>query len=683
MVIARPPDGPGLRAEGFVVQESPDPAEDLRTLALLADQSAEPMLLCAADLVVADTSLGLVLAHALRGSVLVGSPASGGRLSPLQPPVVVQRGRVAQVDLDSAPSYPARTVFRGLLAADPQRLSATARGCAAEQPVAEGEEAPDALGLILQAMVISGEPVSAHRTHGLPSGRAAAPDTAEALAGAQRDVDQDQVRMRLAVKRSDDLFATYCVSSYSPWVVRWAARLGLTPTAVTWISVAVALLAALGFAQGGRPWLAIGSVLLYVSFVLDCVDGQLARYLQRYSRYGGWLDTMADRSKEYLVYAGLAVGAARSDVGDVWPLALAAMVLLTTRNMADAWYGALQDEMITNQARQPGRPPPAAAGAGPASESGAERAQDGVIARIGAMLPDSSQRLRPADASPWYWLKRSIAAPIGERWLAIGLTAPLFGARVTFLVLLGWGVIAAAYVLGGRTLRALHLRVPVMAGADRRLHRDDGVIARLLGRVGAGMVPPLIASVAAAVAVAVAAGLPAALPDAPWSTWVLALVAVAACLAGLAAGHPHDGPLDWLVPAALRMSEFAIVALLGLYAGVPYPLIYLLTAVLVIFHYDLTARLERKGSPVSWRWLALGWDGRIAVLAVAFLAGVATPAYAVLAGGLGALFLVNATVGAVAASRRGGAAVVPPRPRRAEPTFAAEVDLPRSAERAH
>ena len=72
-----------------------------------------------------------------------------------------------------------------------------------------------------------------------------------------------------------------------------------------------AVAAALAFWQASRPAMIAGGVLLYLGFVLDCVDGQLARYTRRFDAFGGWLDTMADRGKEYVVYAGLAAGADR------------------------------------------------------------------------------------------------------------------------------------------------------------------------------------------------------------------------------------------------------------------------------------------------------------------------------------------------------------------------------------
>ena len=130
-----------------------------------------------------------------------------------------------------------------------------------------------------------------------------------------------------------------------------------------------------------------GAVLLYLGFVLDCVDGQLARYTRHFSAFGGWLDTMADRAKEYVVYAGLAAGADRIGLPYAWPLAIAAIVLQTVRHMTDAWYGALHDEAAArpggDRRRRRGRP----AERGVQPGAGRHRL-GGVLAQAHRGLPD-------------------------------------------------------------------------------------------------------------------------------------------------------------------------------------------------------------------------------------------------------------------------------------------------------
>jgi hypothetical protein len=63
---------------------------------------------------------------------------------------------------------------------------------------------------------------------------------------------------------------------------------------------------------------------------------------------------------------------------------------------------------------------------------------------------------RAGDRQPQVrWVKKIIAFPIGERFAAISISAALFSAHTTFVVLIAWGGFAMLYVLLGRTLRSL------------------------------------------------------------------------------------------------------------------------------------------------------------------------------------------------------------------------------------
>ncbi|MFC4058001.1 CDP-alcohol phosphatidyltransferase family protein [Planomonospora corallina] len=243
--------------------------------------------------------------------------------------------------------------------------------------------------------------------------------------------DEDRARLEAAVKRDDGFFTTYCVSSWSPHLVRLAAELRLTPNAVTGVSVGLAALAAVWFSEGTREARIAGAVLLYLSFVLDCVDGQLARYTGAFSACGSWLDATFDRVKEYTVYAGLAAGYGVAPGGgsdaaqDVWRLAVAALVLQVLRHTLDSAYAAA-------------RPP--------APADGAEAAPAGGVAVLSRRLERGAVARR---------LKRMIVLPIGERTALIAVTAAVFDARVTFLALLAWGGLATLYMLGGRMGRSM------------------------------------------------------------------------------------------------------------------------------------------------------------------------------------------------------------------------------------
>src|SRR5262249_4191707 len=154
--------------------------------------------------------------------------------------------------------------------------------------------------------------------------------------------------------------------------------------------------------------------------------------------------------------------------------------------------------------------------------------------------------------------------------------------------------------------------------------------------------------------VAIVAGLPACvllIIGTPWlhlahvvgvnvtdDQWVV-IAASVALLAGLGAARPHNGPLAWMVPAVLRAVEVAVIVLAGINDDVPWALTFALLGVIALFHYDLAARVDKSASPLGIRWLALGWDVRIAVIGVAAALEFSSIAFAALASYLAVVLL--------------------------------------------
>jgi hypothetical protein len=313
----------------------------------------------------------------------------------------------------------------------------------------------DAAALLLVGMVRDGAMLSGSHVRKLFWTR---PLSAAAAAEAEHDieqVDEDGVLLDSAVKGSDGFFTTFFVSTYSKYIARWCARRGFTPNQVTTVSVLIGLAAAIAFATGERWGLVTGAVLLYFAFVTDCVDGQLARYSRQFSKLGAWLDSVFDRTKEYLAFAGLAIGA--SAMGDpVWLLACAAITLQTARHMSDFSFGGSQREALGHTPQ-----PPVAQSADAAGQAAEARRAD----RREAVEPVVVQRSLPdrvlgswhrIDRGPGVrWIKKMIAFPIGERFAAISITAALFTPRVTFITLLAWGTLGTVYTLAGRVLRSI------------------------------------------------------------------------------------------------------------------------------------------------------------------------------------------------------------------------------------
>jgi hypothetical protein len=328
--------------------------------------------------------------------------------------------------------------------------------------------------LLTVALVRDGGAVGAVALDGCTWLRPRSRDDVAAAPARLAEDDVDARRLRAAVKSRDGFVATFLVSPWSRYVARWAASRGLTPNAVTLLSLGVGLAAAAAVATGERWGYVGGAVLLMASFVLDCVDGQLARYRRAFSPLGGWLDATLDRVKEYAVYAALAVGASRTG-DDVWLLAVAALALLTFRHTVDLGYEAVTRPVPPAPVRLPlgqrGDVPAGTASAATerpgedAPVGGEDAGGGGVDAAAGRGGDDATggrrsgpravvAALARADRRPWtVWARRVLVLPIGERWLLIAVTIAAFDPRVTLTALLVAGGFAAAYTTTGRVLR--------------------------------------------------------------------------------------------------------------------------------------------------------------------------------------------------------------------------------------
>ncbi|MFI8100452.1 DUF5941 domain-containing protein [Streptomyces sp. NPDC086023] len=393
-------------------------------------------------------------------------------------------------------------------------------------------------------------------------------------------VDDEAVRLRTAVKSRDGFFTTFFISPYSRYIARWCARRGLTPNQVTTASLVTALVAA-GCAATGERWSYVtAGVLLLVSFVLDCTDGQLARYSLQYSTLGAWLDATFDRAKEYSFYAGLALGAARNG-DDVWALALGAMILMTCRHVVDFAFNEANHDATANTS-------PTAA---------------------------LSDRL---DSVGWtVWARRMIILPIGERWAMIAVLTAFTTPRITFYALLVGCAFGALYTTAGRVLRSLTRKAKRTERAARALYdlTDSGPLAEPAARAvrlpGPAVAPALLAAL-------LITGAALWLPFG--SSTLVPFAAGYVLLAGVAVSRPLAGPLDWLVPPLFRAAEYGTVLVLAAKAGVngALPAAFGLVAAVAYHHYDTVYRI-RGGTGAPPHWLVRttgGHEGRVLLTVV-------------------------------------------------------------------
>ncbi|WP_367319517.1 DUF5941 domain-containing protein [Streptomyces sp. HUAS ZL42] len=393
-------------------------------------------------------------------------------------------------------------------------------------------------------------------------------------------VDDEAVRLKSAVKSRDGFFTTFFISPYSRYIARWCARRGLTPNQVTTASLITALIAAGCAATGTRGGFIAAGILLIASFVLDCTDGQLARYSLQYSTLGAWLDATFDRAKEYAYYAGLALGAARGG-DDVWALALGAMILQTCRHVVDFSFNEANHDATANTS-------PTAA------------------------LSDK------LDSVGWtVWVRRMIVMPIGERWAMIAVLTAATTPRITFYALLIGCAFAASYTTAGRLLRSVTRKARRTDRAAQALAdlADSGPLAELLVRTPGGIrVPAPVSAVVGAVLLVLTAWL-----DGPGFSIVVAAV-VYVLVSADAVARPLKGALDWLVPPIFRAAEYLTVLVLAAKSDVNgvLPAAFGLVAAVAYHHYDTVYRIRGDaGAPPAWLVRATGGhEGRTLLVAV-------------------------------------------------------------------
>jgi len=87
-------------------------------------------------------------------------------------------------------------------------------------------------------------------------------------------------------------------------VVRILSKSGITPNALTFINLALNVVAAYVIATGH---LLLGGVLVLVAGLFDLLDGALARFTKQTTRFGAILDSVADRISEAAILCGLLI----------------------------------------------------------------------------------------------------------------------------------------------------------------------------------------------------------------------------------------------------------------------------------------------------------------------------------------------------------------------------------------
>ncbi len=396
------------------------PATTINEILTLFIDSQSDLLLIDENSVVADPHMELLTDYPRSASAaLVAVEKNGDTL--------VRQNRIASASSASHKVTIGNRKFVGVL-----RLSQKQRTeiIAALENALTHKVRGNALDLVLVALTRAMIKVDAADVWAAPYARSADKEERTRVRSSIEKLNMGRVRLRMANRANDGFFSVFFLRKFSKLLTWVAVKVGATPNQVTLISFAIGFYSAYSFSLGGFWNLFLGAVLLQLSIIVDCVDGELARYTRKFSQLGAWLDAVTDRVKEYMVFLGLAMGADKEG-RDLWIPAIAMMLIQTFRHLSDYNYAR-----VTRF-----------------------RAEDKFLAPV--EFTADFDGIVPTEREPKgrlrYWLGKIIQFPIGERWLAISASAVIGGAAFTFTIMPILAFISAVVVFRGRFIKTLQM----------------------------------------------------------------------------------------------------------------------------------------------------------------------------------------------------------------------------------
>ena len=282
------------------------------------------------------------------------------------------------------------------------------------------------IDLILVALVRAAIVIAPAEVAGAPFIRSNNVSERDATKNQIAALNDARLRLKLANRANDGFYSVFFLRKISKLFTWLAVRLKMTPNQVTLISFAIGLLSAYEFSKGNFWAIFAGAVLLQLSIIIDCVDGELARYTRQFSQLGAWLDAITDRIKEYLVFFALAYGAAKNG-RDLWIPAMGMMLFQTFRHLSD--YNFARINKIRSSHLEP---------------------LDFNLKNDGFVSVEREKKTRLE-----YWSKKALQFPIGERWLVISASSVIGGAAFTFTIMPILSLISIALVFRGRFIKTI------------------------------------------------------------------------------------------------------------------------------------------------------------------------------------------------------------------------------------
>lgn len=147
-------------------------------------------------------------------------------------------------------------------------------------------------------------------------------------------------------KRPDGIFGSFMTRPVSHVVAYMSYKIGLSPNVVSFISFVLCSAAvSVLLIQNNNNYI-IAALVWWLAAIFDAADGDLARYANLASPFGGWFDSLLDRMKEFMIFSVLGYLAFKQFQNEIY---LLMGVLSVFSNVMSGWISDTKKLFIDNR----------------------------------------------------------------------------------------------------------------------------------------------------------------------------------------------------------------------------------------------------------------------------------------------------------------------------------------------
>ena len=113
---------------------------------------------------------------------------------------------------------------------------------------------------------------------------------------------------KICQKENDNWYGRYFVRKISIYITKLLLKTEVTPNQISGLSILIGIIAGIFFVFGNYWYTLVGALLLLLSNIVDCVDGEIARYRKSASVAGKYIESLNDYIVHPFIFVCISFG---------------------------------------------------------------------------------------------------------------------------------------------------------------------------------------------------------------------------------------------------------------------------------------------------------------------------------------------------------------------------------------